>query len=70
VNDFPPVQVQNHEAVADLESQGDDGEEVARPGLVEMVAQKRGPTLTTVARQVPWSVFGDCPWPDLVDCAS
>jgi hypothetical protein len=66
VQDLPVGQVDDDEAVQDLESQGDDGEEVARPGLMEMVAKKRGPTLTTVARQVRRSVLGDSPWRYLV----
>jgi hypothetical protein len=35
-------------------------------GLMEMVAKKRGPTLTTVAGQVRRSVPGDSPWRYLV----
>ena len=66
MQDLPVGQVDDDEAVQDLESQGDDGEEVARPGLMEMVAKKRGPTLTTVARQVRRSVLGDSPWRYLV----
>jgi hypothetical protein len=45
VDDFSVGQVHDHEAVQDLEPQGDDGQEVARPGLMEMVADKWGPGL-------------------------
>jgi hypothetical protein len=45
VDDFPAGQVHDHEAVQDLEPQGDDGQEVARPGLMEMIADKCGPGL-------------------------
>jgi hypothetical protein len=66
VDDFPTGQVHDHEAVQDLEPQGDDGEKVARPGLMEMVADKGGPGLATVARQVRRSILGDGPRRDLV----
>ena len=54
------------EAVQDLEAQRDDGKEIACPGLMEVVANKRGPALATVARQVWWSVLGDGPRRDAV----
>ena len=59
VDDFPTGQVDVDEAVEDLEPQRDDGQEVAGPSLTEMVADKCGPGLSTVARQVRWSVLGD-----------
>jgi hypothetical protein len=59
VDDLPSGQVHDDEAVEDLEAQGDDGEEITRPGLMEMVAKKRGPALAAVARQVRWPVLGD-----------
>jgi hypothetical protein len=58
VDDFPTGQVDDDEAVEDLEPQRDDGQEVAGPSLVEMVADKCGPELTTVARQVWRSILG------------
>jgi hypothetical protein len=47
VDDFPPGQVHDDEAVQDLEPQDDDGEEIARPGLMEMVEDQgvRGSTV-------------------------
>ena len=42
-----------------MEPQGDDGEEVTRLGLMDMVADEGGPGLTTVARQVGRSILGD-----------
>jgi hypothetical protein len=41
VQDLPAGQVDNNEAVQDLEPKCDDGEEIARPRLMEMVADKR-----------------------------
>jgi hypothetical protein len=61
VDDLSSGQVHDDEAVQDMEAQGDDGKEIARPGLMEMVTNKRGPALATVARQVRWSVLGDGP---------
>jgi len=61
VDDLSSGQVHDDEAVQDLEAQGDYCKEIARPGLMEMVANKRGPALATVARQVRWSVLGDGP---------
>ena len=52
VDDLSSGQVYDDEAVQDLEAQGDDDKEIARPGLMEMVANKRGPVLAMVARQV------------------
>ena len=40
-------------------AQGDDGQEITRPGLMEMVAKKRGPALAAVAGQVRWPVLDD-----------
>ena len=56
--------IHDHEAVQDLEPQGDGGEEVTRPGLMDMVADEGGPGLATVARQLRRSILGDGPWRD------
>ena len=66
VDDLSSGQVNDDEAVQDLEAQGDYCKKIARPGLMEMVANKRGPALATVARQVRWSVLGDGPRRDVV----
>ena len=42
-----------------MEPKGNDGEKVAGPSLMEMVADKCGPGLSTVARQVRRSILGD-----------
>ena len=59
VDDFPSDQVDDDEAVEDLEPQRYYGQEVAGPSLMKMVADKCGPGLTTIAGQVRWSVLGD-----------
>ena len=66
VDDPAPVQGENDEDVEDAESRGDDDEEVAGPGLVQVVADECGPALAALSVEIGRAILRDGARGDLV----
>ena len=66
VDDRSPVEGKNDEDVEDAESRGDEDEEVAGPGLVQVVADECGPALAALSVEIGRAVLRDGARADLV----
>lgn len=55
---FAAVEGKNHEDVEDAEPPGHEDEEVAGPGLAEVIADERGPALSSLPVQASRAVLG------------
>jgi hypothetical protein len=66
VDDGASAEGENDEDVEDTESRGDEDEEVTRPGLVQVVADERGPALAALSVEVGRAVLRDGARRDLV----
>src|SRR5450631_2019265 len=66
VDDLAAAKGEHDEHVEDAESGGQDEEEVAGPGFMQMVAYEGVPTLATLTIEAGWTVLGDGARGDLV----
>ena len=66
VDDLAAAKGEHDEHAEDAESGGQDEEEVAGPGFMQMVAYEGVPTLATLTIEAGWTVLGDGARGDLV----
>ena len=66
LDDGASAEGKNDEDVKEAESRGDEDEEVAGPGLVQVVTDERGPALAMLSFEVGRAVLCDCARGNLV----